>query len=147
MESLWNQLDQFTDAPTKQMLQALVKRKHKFENYATQCRRWRWASLICLGLLCVMIMIKSPEPQLILQEILSHTFYLFWMLATAFAYCTSYYFKKKEEKSETDFHKLRCEIIQKSTDLWPQPDKWKARESVFHMMKHKYDINLYFESK
>ncbi|MFE4512079.1 DUF2663 family protein, partial [Bacillus subtilis] len=22
-----------------------------------------------------------------------------------------------------------------------------ARESVFHMMKHKYDINLYFESK
>ncbi|SPU03351.1 YpbF [Bacillus subtilis] len=90
---------------------------------------------------------QKPEPQLILQEILSHTFYLFWMLATAFAYCTSYYFKKKEEKSETDFHKLRCEIIQKSTDLWPQPDKWKARESVFHMMKHKYDINLYFESK
>lgn len=75
--------------------------------------------------------------------------YLLFILdaGNRFAYCTSYYFKKKEEKSETDFHKLRCEIIQKSTDLWPQPDKWKARESVFHMMKHKYDINLYFESK
>ncbi|PNB45747.1 DUF2663 domain-containing protein, partial [Pseudomonas sp. GW456-E7] len=54
METLWNQMDQYTDAPTKQMLQALVKRKQKFENYATQCCRWRCTSLICLGLLCIM---------------------------------------------------------------------------------------------
>nr|WGD84999.1 DUF2663 family protein [Bacillus subtilis] len=77
MESLWNQLDQFTDAPTKQMLQALVKRKQKFENYAAQCRRWRWASLICLGLLCVMIMIKSPSLSLYFKKYLAIPFIYF----------------------------------------------------------------------
>ncbi|RAP09198.1 YpbF family protein [Bacillus velezensis] len=152
MDSLWKQLDRFADGPTKQMLQALVKRKLKYENYAAQCRRWQWASLVCFSLMCILLMFKSfnapqASPQLILQEVLGHTVYLCWIMASAFAYCTSYYFKKKEEKAEGEFHKLRCEIIQKSTDLWPQPEKWRARESVFHLMKHRYDINLYFESK
>ncbi|AKL84972.1 YpbF [Bacillus atrophaeus UCMB-5137] len=152
MERIWDQLDRFTDAPTKQMLQALVKRKVKYENYAKQCRRWQWTSLISFGLLCLFFIFKGfslnqQAPQIMLEEFLNHTVYLFWMMAAAFAYCTSYYFKKKEEKAEGEYHKLRCEIIQKSTDLWPQPEKWKARESVFQMMKHQYDINLYFESK
>jgi hypothetical protein len=42
-------------------------------------------------------------------------------------------------KAEAIIQHLRCEIIQKSTDLWPQPEKWRARESVFHLMKHRYD--------
>ncbi len=59
MDSLWKQLDRFADGPTKQMLQALVKRKLKYENYAAQCRRWQWASLVCFSLMCILLMFKS----------------------------------------------------------------------------------------
>ncbi|MGW9606608.1 DUF2663 family protein, partial [Heyndrickxia sporothermodurans] len=39
-----------------------------------------------------------------------------------------------------------CEIIDRSKDLWKN-EAWKSRNVVFEMMKEKYNINLYHESK
>ncbi|KAA6451645.1 DUF2663 family protein [Bacillus swezeyi] len=142
-----NQLDRFADEPTRQMLRGLIKRKQKYENYARQTFRWQAAAIICAASFCLFIAAKGLGQSGFLSEMLNDSIYLFWILSAAFAYSTAYYFKKKEEKAEGEYHKLRCEIIQKSTDLWPQPEMWKSRETVFKIMKQQYDINLYFESK
>ena len=141
------ELDRFTDEPTKQMLRALIKRKKKYENYARQTFRWQAVAAICAVSFCVFAASKGIGQNGFLSGLLNDSVYLLWILSAAFAYSTAYYFKKKEEKAEGEFHKLRCEIIQKSTDLWPQPEEWKSRETVFKIMKQQYDINLYFESK
>ena len=56
-------------------------------------------------------------------------------------------FRQKRDKAEKEFHLLRCEIIDKSKDLWGKEDQWKNRHIVFEMMKKNYDINLYHENK
>ena len=55
--------------------------------------------------------------------------------------------KAKREKAEKEFHALRCEIIDKSKDLWKKEDEWKNRHLVYETMKKHYDINLYHENK
>jgi hypothetical protein len=55
--------------------------------------------------------------------------------------------KKKLDKAEKEFQLLRCEIINKSKQLWEKEEEWKNRHKVFEMMKKNYDINLYHENK
>ncbi len=56
-------------------------------------------------------------------------------------------YRQKRDKAEKEFHALRCEIIDKSKDLWKKEDAWNNRHLVFEMMKQNYDINLYHENK
>jgi hypothetical protein len=56
-------------------------------------------------------------------------------------------FREKKEKAEKEFHALRCEIIDKSKDLWKKEESWTSRHLVFEMMKKTFDINLYHENK
>ncbi|MDA7025673.1 DUF2663 family protein [Bacillus sp. CLL-7-23] len=147
MRSVFDQLDRYMDEPTKQMILALIKKKQKYENYARQSFRWQMSALACALLFCLFLAGKGIGHNGIVTEVLNDSIYLLLIMAAAFAYSAAYYFKKKEEKAEGEFHKLRCEIIQKSTDLWPYPKEWKSREAIFKLMKQQYDINLYFESK
>lgn len=55
--------------------------------------------------------------------------------------------RQKVDKLEEEFHALRCEIIDKSTDLWNTDEAWRNRHLVFRMMKEQYGINLYHENK
>ncbi|MFK4997736.1 DUF2663 family protein [Bacillus sp. N9] len=51
---------------------------------------------------------------------------------------------KREGRKE--FHNLRCEIIDKSKDLWKE-ERWRSRHTIYAHLKKQYDINLYHESK
>ena len=55
-------------------------------------------------------------------------------------------FSEKMASSEKEFHDLRCEIIDKSGDLWPG-EQWDIRHNIFALLKSKYNINLYHQSK
>ncbi|CUA79528.1 YpbF family protein [Anoxybacillus suryakundensis] len=56
------------------------------------------------------------------------------------------FYKKKSEKAEQDFHALRCEFIQKSSELL-QERAWEKRHVLYEWMKKTYDISLYHENK
>lgn len=142
-----SEADKYVDEPTRKMLEAVIKRKQKFEQYKKHVFRWRMVCFVCFFILCMTLFGNYSESGTILNHLLSDSFSFFWILAIAFSYGASYFFYKKEDKAENDYHKLRCEIIQKSTDLWPLPQKWETREAVFRIMKESYDINLYYESK
>ncbi|MFD4419807.1 DUF2663 family protein [Bacillus safensis] len=146
-------ISRYMDQPTQKMMETLIKRKHKYEGFAKQCKRWQWTALLSLAILLFYFVITanagggSLQPEAMIATLLGHEVFLFWIMAEVFAFYASYYYKKKEEKAEDEYHRLRCEIIQKSTDLWPQLNQWKERETVFHYMQKQYDINLYYESK
>lgn len=72
---------------------------------------------------------------------------IFWFVAfiSSFGWLVSFY-KKKSEKAEQDFHALRCELIQKSSELL-QKETWEKRHILYAWLKDKYDISLYHENK
>lgn len=53
--------------------------------------------------------------------------------------------KQQKEKKEKEYQELRCEIVDRSKDLWKKEDQWGNRHIIFEMMKKNYDINLYHE--
>jgi len=54
---------------------------------------------------------------------------------------------KKAEKAEKEYNALRCEIIQRSEELWPEGEKRNNRHRFFKEMLEKHDINLYYENE
>ncbi|ALC81442.1 MULTISPECIES: YpbF family protein [Bacillus] len=147
MPIILSDADKFVDEPTRKMLEALIKRKQKFEQFKKHVLRWRIVCFVCFFIFCITLYLKSGQSGSILYYLFSDSTSIFWILAIAFSYSASFFFHKKEDKAENEYHKLRCEIIQKSPDLWPLPQKWETRETVYRIMKESYDINLYFESK
>lgn len=145
-------LKDHTDEPTKKMLDNLVERKNKFELYKMKCFRAQFVTFVLLMGFIVYLytfIIKPSGDQVgqIFHKIFDGPFHIFIVLSIVGGYATAQYFKKKEEKAETEFHNLRCELIRKSTELWQKPSQWQNRHEVFTMMKKEFDINLFHESK
>jgi len=142
----------WTDEATKQMLQNVVKRKRKFDKYQKLHLVILWVTLILAFFYLYYIYKRVIGPY-------SYSFYEMFsafvrlpynefvvaILAGLFGYMNV--LKKKVDKYEKEFHLLRCEIIDKATDLWRKDEEWENRHYIFEMMKKEYDINLYHENK
>lgn len=144
--------DQITDHATKTMLQNVVNRKRKFDELKRK-HHWTTIATLILGLLYVIYLyffIIKPY---------SYSFFDMFIYFTnqpkAFIYSMvvfgSYGYmlilKKKMDKAEKEFHALRCEIVDRSKDLWKNESGWKERHKIFRVFKENYDINLYHENK
>ncbi|MDQ0161503.1 DUF2663 family protein [Aeribacillus alveayuensis] len=142
----------YTDSQAKQMLQELVKRKRVYEQVKNRCKGWQFlffilTSLFFLYLYFFLYVPYNGQIGFVIHAFITESKHIFYILLLGSCYGMIFYYKKKEEKKEKEYHELRCEIIEKSTDLWKSDDAWREREDVFAMMKQQYDINLYFESK
>ncbi|WLR43764.1 DUF2663 family protein [Bacillus carboniphilus] len=152
MEKSIDQLEKYADKPTREMLKGIVKRKKKYDQYKVKTTRWLWLSFVLTLVYFYFAWIEIIQPsnnQLVeMFDLFFQTSnHLFYVLVIAACYATAIYYKKKEEKSEKEFHDLRCELIDKSTDLWNEPQLWSKRDEVYSFMKREFDINLYFENK
>lgn len=145
-------LDDRTDQATKQMLENVIKRKNKFDLYKRRHLIAVWAT----------IGIASFYFIYLYQTIAAVYSYSFAAMFSAFVndsrnfyylvFCVGVYglmnlLREKREKAEKEYHALRCEIVDRSKDLWKKEDEWKNRHLVFDFMKEKYDINLFHENK
>ncbi|APH04569.1 DUF2663 family protein [Bacillus weihaiensis] len=152
IEPFIQQLNYHTDLPTKKMLNNLVDRKRKFDGYKDKCFKAQlFTFTILIGFLVYLyVYIIQPSGgriEFVISSIFDGELHLFIVLLIVAGYATAKYYKKKEDKAEKEFHALRCEVISKSSELWPQPTRWEKRHDVFAMMKNEYDINLFHESK
>ncbi|HEU5138951.1 MAG TPA: DUF2663 family protein [Bacillales bacterium] len=50
---------------------------------------------------------------------------------------------RKYEEAEDDYEALRCELIDRSEELWPKLDYWKNRHHLFKHLEMEHEINLY----
>lgn len=151
MEESIRNLENWTDEATREMLQNVIKRKRKFDKYEKRHLFTVWSTIFVFVVYGVNLYITVYIPYSYSAEDLfsaylslpNNGFYLFFIFGLL-GYMNV--LKKKVDKYEKEYHALRCEIIDKSTDLW-QGKAWEKRHLVFEVMKKKYDINLYHENK
>lgn len=153
MGSTIDQLDEkITDHATKVMLKNVVKRKEKFDQLK---RKHFWTVIVSLLLGLLLIIYLYYFIVLPYSYSFFEMFFYFIRNPNALPYFVAVFgtygymivLKRKMDKAEKEYHALRCEIVDRSKDLWKQEQAWKSRHTVFDMMKEKYDINLYHENK
>lgn len=152
MEGHISGLDDQTDEATKIMLGNVVKRKKKFDRYKNK----HFVSIyLTLGLAAILI-IYSYKNIIIPNSYSFFTMYSYFfenninivlVMLLGFTYGGMIYYKKKMDKAEKEYHALRCEIVDRSKDLWKNELAWKNRHLIFNIMKDQYDINLFHENK
>ncbi|RFU65568.1 DUF2663 family protein [Peribacillus glennii] len=145
-------LDEHTDQATKQMLQNVIVRKRKFDKAKRNHELSIWASMGMAAILLLYLYFYIARPYsfsffAMFSAFVDNFNHFFFLVTTIGLYGLMIMLKQKRDKAETEFHGLRCEIIDRSKDLWKQEAQWKNRHKVFEMMKNNYDINLYHENK
>jgi hypothetical protein len=145
-------LDDKTDPATKQMLENVVKKKRKFDKY-------KFAHNLSIVLTLVLTSWFLSYFYHLIGNYSSYSFLdlfsifigqeinVLFLLTIIGIYFGMNVLKKQRDKFEKEFHGLRCEIVDRSKDLWKKEEEWKNRHVVFEMMKKEYDINLFHEHK
>ncbi len=152
MEQPTLMLDDQTDPVTKQMLINVVKRKQILEQYKKKHHFAMYCTIfLTLGyFIYLYITVVKPYSysfSSMFTAYVSNTVNLYLLIITMGTYGLMNVFRQKRDKSEKEFHALRCEIIDKSKELWKKEESWNNRHRVFEMMKKTYNINLYHENK
>jgi hypothetical protein len=141
-----------TDEATKQMLDNVRKRKQKFDD----AKKWHYFSIY--STLSFAFLFFSYF-YLTVAKIYSYSFFAMFSAAVNDSVNVLLFFvtlslfgamnllKQQKDKKEKEYQELRCEIVDRSKDLWKKEDQWGNRHIIFEMMKNKYDINLYHEKK
>ena len=152
MEPTILNLDERTDQATKQMLNNVVKRKKKYQDLKSKHLLVLYLTLILSAFYFIFLFITVARPYsysfaAMFSAFVSNSlnFYLLMAILGSFGYMNL--LREKRDKAEKEFHALRCEVIDKSKDLWKKEEAWSQRHLVFEMMKKTYDINLYHENK
>ena len=152
MESLIIMLDDHTDQATKHMLNNVVKRKKKYEDFKSKHLLIMYSTLFFAAGYFIFLYKTVAKPfsysfAAMFSAFVSSSinFYLLVLIIGTFGYMNL--IREKRDKAEKEFHALRCEIIDKSKDLWKKEEAWSQRHQVYEMMKKNYDINLYHENK
>lgn len=152
MESSILLLDETTDPVTKQILENVVKRKKKFDLYKQRHTKIVWSTLLFVSLFFAYLYFTiarnySHSFAAMFTAFIKDVNNLFFLMAAVGSYGYMNLIKGKMEKAEKEFHELRCEIVDRSRDLWNKEDQWKNRHLIFEMMKKNFGINLYHEKK
>lgn len=152
MESSITSLDERTDKATRQMLQKVVERKRKFDSFSFRHLIVLWLTIFSAFIYLFFLYKTVAVPYsysfaAMFSAFVSQTYNMYALVFIGGLYGLMNLLKEKKDKAEKEYHALRCEIIDKSKDLWKQEDAWKNRHIVFEMMKKNYDINLYHENK
>jgi uncharacterized membrane protein len=147
-----NLLQENMDEVTKKMLLGVIERKQKFERLKTIVNLLQFITFIGFSFFSIYLVLYIVYPNewnigWMIDDFLNRPIHVYILLILFSAYWGVLYYRKKCETAENEFHALRCEIIQKSADLWKEEQAWKERYKLFEIMKKEYDINLYFENK
>jgi hypothetical protein len=145
-------LDDKTDQATKKMLNNLIDRKRKFDRFKSRHILSVWATIGLITVYFYYLYLSVLKPYSysfaeIFSVYVQNSANLYFLTLTVGTYGLMILLKEKREKAEKEYHALRCEIVDRSKDLWKKEEEWKNRHVVFEMMKKSFDINLYHENK
>ncbi|MCL6616376.1 MAG: YpbF family protein [Anoxybacillus ayderensis] len=138
------------DEVTKVILQRIIAHKEEWDDMK---KRMKWSfslflfSLALFGMYIyqTVFVLHRTSVERVVMALIDERIFWFVALISSFGWLVSFY-KKKSEKAEQDFHALRCELIQKSSELL-QKETWENRHILYAWLKDKYDISLYHENK
>ncbi|KZE45632.1 hypothetical protein AV649_05505 [Rossellomorea marisflavi] len=146
-----NEINEITDRATGQMLTNLIEKKKKFDQLKKQHHFALWVTAVGCTIFLYYLTHTVIGPHAysaasMITAFVSKSLHLYAFLAVAGMAGATKIFYQRKEKAEKEFHALRCEIIDRSKDLWKE-EAWMNRHIVFETMKKQYDINLFHEAK
>jgi CRISPR/Cas system-associated protein endoribonuclease Cas2 len=149
---LESKIEKNADPVTKRILENVIKRKSKYDLFKKRHKLAVWITLMLGTLFFIYIYFTivrnySYSFEKMFSKFVNNQNNLALLIVTIGTYGYMNLLKGKMEKAEKEFHELRCEIIDRSKDLWSRQDEWENRHFIFEMMKKDYDINLYHEKK
>lgn len=152
MEAIRSHADHVTDEATKVILNNVVKRKKKYDHYKSRHFISVYLTLGLAGVFLYYIYQTVISPYAysfyeMYEQFFQNPIHLLATIVLVGIYGAMLYYKKKMDKAEKEFHALRCEIVDRSKDLWRSESSWENRHIVFQKMKELYDINLFHENK
>ncbi|WP_368504539.1 DUF2663 family protein [Alkalihalophilus sp. As8PL] len=132
------------------MLEEMVTRKEKWDQYKKAKDHWSLFTLLSLGLFLLFgaQVIRSVGGAIgpnLLSILVGNVFLLLLILLFAVGLVQVKLFTKKVTKAEDEFESLRIECIDRSSELWEEDQGWKYRDDVFTYMKKNHDVNLYYK--
>jgi len=139
------------DKVAKEMLQGVIEKKQKVAHLHHIIVLLRIVTFTGFSLFAIYFMLFIVYPNefafgLIVGDFLNKPVHLVVLLLLFSIYWFMRFYQNKHEEAENEFHALRCEIIQKSADLWKSETEWRERYRIFEIIKQKYDINLFYEN-
>ncbi|MGG5253762.1 DUF2663 family protein [Neobacillus sp. SM06] len=144
--------DDKMDKATKKILENVIKRKKKFDKYKQRHNLAIWGTFILAFiyinyLYFTIAKVYSYSFAAMFSAFVQDSNNLIFLFITIGMYGWMNLLKEKMDKAEKEFHELRCEIVERSKDLWGTEEEWKNRHVVFEQMKKIFDINLYHQKK
>jgi len=152
MEKAIKELNHLTDEATKHLLNRVVEKKRKFDRLKHHHFLIMWVTIFSAFLFFyylykTVIFPYSYSFEAMFSSFVNDSLNVYILVITVGLFGFMNVVREKRDKAEDEYHALRCEIIDKSKDLWKKENAWETRHIVFEMMKKLYDINLYHESK
>ncbi|AQX53886.1 DUF2663 family protein [Priestia flexa] len=140
------------DEPTQYILESVINKKEKLSATQKSMNKWKWVFFVCLLFGISYLFVFTSRLNLIafsdfIQFFLDDSKHLLLLIIIFSTYFRMIQMQKQCDKVEKEFNDLRCEIIQKSKDIWSTPAQWESRKDLYAAMKQTYDINLYHENK
>ena len=134
------------------MLENVRKRKEKFDKSKNLHTLFIWATITTTSiyfayLYFTIAKLYSYSFAAMFSAFVNDSNNFTFLVVTVGLYGFMNVLRQKKEKKEKEYHELRCEIVDRSKDLWKKEVEWKNRHIVFEIMKKNYDINLYHEKK
>ena len=134
----------------KVILSDLIELKSQYEYYLKKKVLWMYIMIVCLGGFIGYTTLFTLIPYwnnlgMIIRRFLAGSDHLFLLLLSIVSYATFQKIHQTCEKKEEEFHSLRCEVIQRSEELWGQ-NHLDIKYQIFEEMKKSYGINLYYEN-
>ena len=144
--------DDKMDKATKKILENVIKRKKKFDKYKQRHTLAIWGTFIPAFiyinyLYFTIAKVYSYSFAAMFSAFVKDSNNLIFLFITIGMYGWMNLLKEKMDKAEKEFHELRCEIVDRSKDLWGTEEEWKNRHVVFELLKKNFDINLYHQKK
>ncbi|WP_183251335.1 YpbF family protein [Anoxybacteroides tepidamans] len=132
------------------MLFSVIEKKEKWERLKIKVKVLQVFTSVGFAVFFIYIVWKLIIPNETITSVtaafLGRLEHLYILLLLFTSYGGILFYKNKCDKAEGEFHALRCEIIQKSADLWRGEQEWNERHKWFEIMKTKYGINLFYEN-
>lgn len=151
MERSDKEFGEWTDQATEQMLHNLIDKKRKFDKAKKEHLYTLWGTLFAsfFFLYYMTKFVLSPYSNsfaTMFSVFVSNSLHLIMTLILVVLFGATKILFEKKEKKEKEFHDLRCEVIDRSKDLWKE-EAWKKRHHVYDKLKKEWDINLFHGSK
>ncbi|WP_416149680.1 DUF2663 family protein [Salipaludibacillus sp. HK11] len=142
------QIDSFEniDSVETYLINAIIKAKSKESKVGK--RLWRAGLYVLASVAGFMFYLSTQwgtltEGPTLLAGVASDPVVLVFMTLLGISYVNLQNIKFKFEKAEKDYDQLKEDMIDRASEIWSTPEKWKERARIFNELKTKYDINIY----